>query len=391
MRRALLRDEHDPAGRLPRGHRAAVGPARPEPGRSTPAGPRTAITYFRRALASGARPSAVVLDVHPAFLASPYEVHDGWSDLLGFRDCVDMAWTLKDARYLAATGAGQGVPFGLPAARDPQAASLACVPRRARLDALRQPPRTSGTTGATKGRSSPPAPGISRPGHERLPADPDGTGVPVPPRAKRLYIRRFLDLAAAHGIRVYWLVMPLAPALQHAREVKGRDAEYTRFVRSFRGYPNLVVLDARRSGYDAIRCSPTPATSTRRGGSCSAATWPRSSAETAASARAAAREVGEPARLPRPPDRRPDRKQVESLRSSREPARLTVKPVRASEGPSVEDRWQGTSIRPANPRPPLSPADPTGRAPTTARAARGRTSRPGASRGIVRGGGPRRK
>jgi hypothetical protein len=43
--------------------------------------------------------------------------------------------------------------------------------------------------------------------------------------------------------------MPLCPELQAGRERKGLDAAYTRFVRSFESYPNLVVVDGRRSGY----------------------------------------------------------------------------------------------------------------------------------------------
>jgi hypothetical protein len=44
--------------------------------------------------------------------------------------------------------------------------------------------------------------------------------------------------------------MPLCPELQAGRERKGLDEDYTRFVRSFERFPNLVVLDGRRSGYD---------------------------------------------------------------------------------------------------------------------------------------------
>jgi hypothetical protein len=69
-------------------------------------------------------------------------------------------------------------------------------------------------------------------------------------RFEKEYIHKLFHLAASHGIRVCWLVMPLAPALQAAREQKGLDATFTQFIRSFQGYPNLVIVDSRYSGYE---------------------------------------------------------------------------------------------------------------------------------------------
>jgi hypothetical protein len=69
-------------------------------------------------------------------------------------------------------------------------------------------------------------------------------------RANAAYIRRFMELTAARGIPVYWLLPPLSPELQARREQTGAEAGYEAFVRSFaKRFPHLTVVDARHSGY----------------------------------------------------------------------------------------------------------------------------------------------
>jgi hypothetical protein len=64
------------------------------------------------------------------------------------------------------------------------------------------------------------------------------------------YIGRLLDLARRERITVYWLLPPLVPALQTAREKRGLDGAYLTFVQGFVAqYPNLVVLDGHHSAY----------------------------------------------------------------------------------------------------------------------------------------------
>ncbi len=68
------------------------------------------------------------------------------------------------------------------------------------------------------------------------------------------YVDRILDLADARGIPVFWLVAPLAPPLQVARERSGVDAAYTEFIRSRQDrHPGLTVVDARQAGYDGAQ------------------------------------------------------------------------------------------------------------------------------------------
>jgi hypothetical protein len=61
-------------------------------------------------------------------------------------------------------------------------------------------------------------------------------------------IDRFLALAQAKGIRVFWLLPPYLPAAQERIEASGIDAEHTAFVRrSIARYPGVTVVDARRA------------------------------------------------------------------------------------------------------------------------------------------------
>lgn len=211
---------------------------------------RAVSSYFllRRALASGARPSAVLVDFHPAFLGAPYLVENRWSDLLGFWDCVDLSWTVKDARFFASTVLDKAVPsiYQRLAIRKSVLDSLRGSPQSLRLGNLQALRNHRQNKGALVGLRNPSYRGGVTGGYQKILVERVFRCCP----AEESYLHRFLALAAAHGVRVYWVVMPLTPALQQAREARGVDAEYTRFVRSFRKYPNLVVIDGRRSGYD---------------------------------------------------------------------------------------------------------------------------------------------
>ncbi len=65
------------------------------------------------------------------------------------------------------------------------------------------------------------------------------------------YVRRFLDLAASHGVLVYWLLPPVSPGTQAHWEHSGDESLYLGFIRSIQArYLDLVVIDGRHSGYD---------------------------------------------------------------------------------------------------------------------------------------------
>jgi len=53
-----------------------------------------------------------------------------------------------------------------------------------------------------------------------------------PDPIKARYFRRLVELAAANGVRVYWLITPFAPALQDGRDARKLDAPYDAFARA---------------------------------------------------------------------------------------------------------------------------------------------------------------
>jgi hypothetical protein len=73
----------------------------------------------------------------------------------------------------------------------------------------------------------------------------------TPDRVNAAYVRRFLELAAANGVTVYWLIPPVHPAVQASGEASGFDDRYVAFVKQQQErFPGLVVLDGRHANYD---------------------------------------------------------------------------------------------------------------------------------------------
>ena len=204
---------------------------------------------FRRALDAGARPRAVVVDFAALMLADsgPPKLLN-YSELGTVRDCLDLAWTARDAGFFASSALGKLLPSfrwrfeirqGVRAALDGRSTStrgaLASLSTLWEREAGAQPFQ---------------APRVHHPEEAFL---VDG----VSPRewacdpGDRAYLERFLTLAESRGIAVYWLLPPFAPEVHEMRASRGSDAAYAQFVRSIQTrHPATVVLDARRSGYD---------------------------------------------------------------------------------------------------------------------------------------------
>lgn len=65
------------------------------------------------------------------------------------------------------------------------------------------------------------------------------------------FIHRFLKLAAANDIPVFWILTPVKAGLQTQCEASGFDADYTRYLQAVSAcFPNVTVVDARHSGMD---------------------------------------------------------------------------------------------------------------------------------------------
>jgi hypothetical protein len=67
------------------------------------------------------------------------------------------------------------------------------------------------------------------------------------------YFRRFLALAQAHCIDVYWILPTYSPGMQARREQTGQDAVYRKFVRQIQSeFPTVVMVDGQHMGLDRM-------------------------------------------------------------------------------------------------------------------------------------------
>ena len=213
--------------------------------------PPTSYFLLRRALDSGARPKAVVVDFHAKLLLlRPDLTADYWPELLTTRELFELSLVVRDLRVFTRTA----LAMALPSVKDRH-------PIRSRvLAALQgQPWPGSGAypiflrnwrlNRGTLVRPRPKSPDTS----DKSLAGP----APAPlsawwviDRTATTYVDKFLDLTARRGIPVFWLLPPNSPAYLADCERSGRDARYTAYVRATQArYANVVVIDGRRSGY----------------------------------------------------------------------------------------------------------------------------------------------
>jgi hypothetical protein len=205
-------------------------------------------SYFmlRRALKRGARPEAVVVDFLPPLLGLGLERnHRNLPELIGLPEAIELAWSTRDpgaflalatAIVLPSIRARHDLREGVVAALHGRSASRRNESfykrnRRQNLGALLLEPKALAEDPGLWYRTNYPAPWTCRAVHAS-------------------YLDRFLALAAANRITVYWLLPPLAPAAQAFCEERGQDARYEQFVRrTLERHGNLVVVDGRHAGY----------------------------------------------------------------------------------------------------------------------------------------------
>ena len=209
-------------------------------------------TYFllRRALDAGARPKAVVIDFKPGVLVgSPRYNLRYWQEILTFRECLDLARNDHGGSLLVNLALGRLLPTfrGRLEVRGAILAALRGEDSPMRL-INRVCQRNWGVNdGANVAARNPAFNGeVSAEQHKTLLSH-----LWYCHRVNKTYVRRILDLTAERGIKVYWLLPPVSPALQARREETGAEAGFLKFVRSFQQpYPHLTVVDGRHAGYD---------------------------------------------------------------------------------------------------------------------------------------------
>ena len=209
-------------------------------------------SYFllRRALDSGAKPRAVVVNFSPHLLALQDSFHiRQWQASAGMGEAFDLASQNRDASLFATIFLGRSVP------------SI-----RARLEIRKS------LTMALEGKSySWVIAQFFHPWMRNWHVNGGGeTRVRVPsfhdeanPADGALfpkvwtrnpvavgYMERFLSLAESRKIPVYWLITPIHPASQSLRAQLGLDNQFTSFIRGVQDrHPGVVVVDGRGSEY----------------------------------------------------------------------------------------------------------------------------------------------
>jgi hypothetical protein len=212
----------------------------------------TLMTYFlfRRALEAGAHPPAIVFNSKPAVLiGSPDYNARYWQEVLSWREGLELAGIGGRAQLLTTTLLGRL----LPSLRwRPEVRSSVLSAFRGQTDRLHEVNRILWRNWTVNEGAN--VASLHSQYRGELPSDVEATLHPSAFHVNKANLRgieRLLHLAAERGIRVFWLLPPLSPALQSRREASGSEAKFERFVRSSQArYPRVVtVLDARRSAY----------------------------------------------------------------------------------------------------------------------------------------------
>ena len=206
--------------------------------------------YFmlRRALESGARPKALVVEYFPRLMSKPAEFNvENWPFLATPADCLELANHPRDPNLLADLILRELIPsvrcrnsirVNIQSALGGSFDNIA----REILSARRNWEINRGAEIVA-----------SRPDHiEDLEAWLKGYFPAFEcSDVNRVYIGKFLELASKHHIPVFWVLPPYQPALQARCEQSGFDRAHESFVRSLQDrYPGLHVVDARHPGYD---------------------------------------------------------------------------------------------------------------------------------------------
>jgi hypothetical protein len=208
--------------------------------------------YFllRRLLRAGARPATLLVDGESLY-SDPLVETRPWSELAGPAELADLALNSRDAAFLARTVLAQRLTTYRARHDIRQNVLLALAGETpAATWVLAQTWRNwNANRGAYVLTDRTEVPGVDLRLAELARAGHLMSGWACQP-VNDVYIKRFLDLAGAHGIPVFWLLPPTHPRLQAGREGYGWDAAYMGYLRRLQArYPRLTVIDGRHSGY----------------------------------------------------------------------------------------------------------------------------------------------
>jgi hypothetical protein len=209
-------------------------------------------SYFllRRALEANARPEAVVVDFMPHLLDhGPPRNARQWPELLSLREFGELARATRNATFLTITA----VSIVLPSVRARFEIRRAILNLVAGSHNEPQDPMVAYERNWKFNQGAqlnPKAPASARQARFNLYRWEDFHRPWSCHRVNAFFVERFLELAQAHGILVYWLMPPVRDDAQARREQLGVEPRYEAFVRMLQSeFSDLIVIDARCAGY----------------------------------------------------------------------------------------------------------------------------------------------
>jgi hypothetical protein len=206
---------------------------------------------FRRALAMGVRPSAVVVDFARGILADgpasetrPYP----WVELLEPLEAAELCWAAKDPGLVASLGL-QSILHSVRLRHEIRAHVMAQLNAKPTGQRDVTPALWRNWNTNDGGQANPKVEAFA---DNLIPESaPIKTGTWRSDPVNALYVRRFLELAASRGLKVYWTLTPVTPGTFSSWVHSGDEQLYVDFVRREQArYRNVVVLDARDSGFE---------------------------------------------------------------------------------------------------------------------------------------------
>jgi hypothetical protein len=202
-------------------------------------------SYFllRRALRDpSSRPKAILVDFYPRLLElGPDYNRAHWPGFLSPAECLDLAWTSRDPDLLATLLAAKLFP-SVDYRREIRANLRSALAGENRWLEHNVPSQLRRNLARNQG-------GVIMPRHEFA---ADGLEEEARPwnchPVNASYLVRFLELASASGVPVFWLLPPVCPDQRLSFDRRGFNAHLDRFVREMAGpMANVTILDARQT------------------------------------------------------------------------------------------------------------------------------------------------
>ncbi len=211
-------------------------------------------SYFmlKRVLERGARPALVIVDFKPTQLQSDIRLMTHvLAGVLRPDEYVQLSMTLKDPRFFGWLVTLKTLPSARARNETRSVLSLALAGRENPAPRLMLPHlrNWSVNQGAWMMEKNPNAETTLEHWDEKAFKYLGGFHANL---TNAEYVRKFLSLAEAHDVPVYWIVPPVSPRLRALRDEQGADLEYVALLRRVaKQHPKLTVVDGQHAGYPA--------------------------------------------------------------------------------------------------------------------------------------------